>query len=113
MPDDPQIPRAAIDRNQRPMIGPKALPIRDVPRGCIAESAIRIATAPASRFLPASRKSFDQRQYRFLDDSLAPAQFGNALLAAQAFKHNSEVRGYRAFRPKLNLEGGYKTRKAR
>jgi len=27
------------------MIGPKALPIRDVPRGCIAKSATRIATA--------------------------------------------------------------------
>jgi len=41
----PKMPSTAIDKNQRPMTGPNALPIRDVPRGWIAKRATRIATA--------------------------------------------------------------------
>src|SRR5712671_3772854 len=41
------------------------------------------AVSPASRFFPASRKSFDQRYIEVLDDPLAAAELGDTVLAAQ------------------------------
>jgi hypothetical protein len=39
--------------------------------------------SPASRFLPASRNSFDQRYIEVLDDPFPATELGDAVLAAQ------------------------------
>src|SRR5712671_1038064 len=47
-----------------------------------SDVAARVVS-PASRFFPASRKSFDQRYIEVLDDPLAAAELGDTVLAAQ------------------------------
>src|SRR5438309_12133316 len=48
------------------------------------------AVSPARRVLPASRNSFDP-VIQVLDDPLATAQLGDAVLAAQPGQHNADL----------------------
>jgi hypothetical protein len=59
-------------------------------RGSVTSSEFAArAVSPASHFFPGLEEVFRPTVIQVLDDSLPPAQFGNALLTAQVLQHDA------------------------